>query len=137
MRRIARTALALAFALLLGACAAARPDRCPAGADPVVSESLYFGTATPDGVVSDEKWAAFLRDDVTPRFPDGLTTWTASGQWRGKDGIIVREKSHVLQLLHDVDEPVDADISAIITAYKLRFRQESVLRVTAPACTSS
>jgi len=127
---------ALAAALVLGACAVATPGQCPAGSDAAVSEHLYFGTATPDGVVSDEEWTAFLRDEITPRFPDGLTTWTANGQWRGKDGVIVSEGSHVLQLLHGADEPVDTEIIAIITAYKSRFRQESVLRVTAPACTS-
>lgn len=99
-------------------------------------ELLYFGTATPDGVVSDAQWQAFLRDEVTPRFPEGLTTWTADGQWRGADGTVVREGSHVLQLLHERDARVDAAIAAIVDSYRSRFRQEAVLRVASPACTS-
>ena len=55
-------------------------------ADRAVSELLYFGSATPEGRVSAEDWSAFLAETVTPRFPDGLTAWPASGQWRGKAG---------------------------------------------------
>lgn len=128
--------LVVLAALAVAACAAPRALDCPVGASMQVSEHLYFGTATPDGVVGDAEWQAFLRDEVTPRFPDGLTTWNADGQWRGNDGAIVREGSHVLQLLHPRDARVDAAIVAIVESYKSRFRQEAVLRVTAPACTS-
>src|SRR5688500_17329335 len=44
--------------------------------------TLYFGLARPSGVVSDANWQSFLRDEITPRFPDGLTVWEADGQWR-------------------------------------------------------
>ena len=127
----------LLFALfLVGGCATRPIATCAAGANASVADMLYFGTATPDGVVSDEQWAEFLRDEVTPRFPDGLTTWTANGQWRGADGTIVREDSHVLQLLHERGASADESIAAIIAAYKSRFRQEAVLRATSPVCTS-
>jgi hypothetical protein len=130
-----RVALML-LAIALTGCATRPTSGCTSGANPSVVEMLYFGTATPDGTVSDEQWAAFLRDEVTPRFPDGLTHWHANGQWRGADGVIVREGSHVLQLLHDADRSVDAAIAAIVASYKSRFRQEAVLRVTSSACAS-
>ena len=44
--------------------------------------TLYFGLAHPLGKVSESQWQAFLREEVTPRFPDGLTVWQADGQWR-------------------------------------------------------
>ena len=70
--------------------------RCKDGYQLAVHDSLYFGTAKPDGVVSSEDWAKFLESTVTPRFPHGLTSSRASGQWRGPDGEIVREDAHVL-----------------------------------------
>src|SRR5688500_13399685 len=119
-----RVALLL-LAIILTGCASRPMAACAPGANASVSELLYFGTATPDGAVSDEQWAAFLRDEVTPRFPEGLTTWTANGQWRGADGVIVREGSHVLQLLHAREASVEESIFAIVATYKSRFRQEA------------
>jgi hypothetical protein len=119
------------FALALSGCASLRAPPC---ADPQVQDVLYFGAAEPDGEVTAEEWSAFLADTVTPRFPDGLTAWEASGQWRGADGTIVREPSRVLMLLHADDAANDRAIREIVAAYKARFRQEAVLRVRTPAC---
>ncbi|MGC4097257.1 MAG: DUF3574 domain-containing protein [Nitrospira sp.] len=40
-----------------------------------VQELLYFGTDTPSGQITPEAWTQFLREMVTPRFPEGLSTW--------------------------------------------------------------
>ena len=85
-----------------------------------------YGTAMPAGTVSDEEWAAFLRDVVTPRFPQGLTSWPASGQWRTGDGNLAREASHVLNLVHADDEATERAIQAIVSEYKEQFRQEAI-----------
>jgi hypothetical protein len=126
----------LAFALLCGGCASSLGPRCADGQQVAVSELIYFGAATPDGVVSAESWNVFLRDIVTPRFPQGLTSWEASGQWRSADGSLTREDSHVLNLVHPADSASEGAIRAIVNEYKQRFRQEAVLRVAAPACIS-
>jgi hypothetical protein len=97
---------------------------------------LYFGRARPDGIVSNEDWAGFLRDVVTPRFPAGLTTWPASGQWRSEDGSLTHEDSFVVTLVHPPGGTADADVRAIVAEYKQRFQQEAVLRVRNPGCTS-
>ncbi len=102
----------------------------------MVNDLLFFGTAMPGGVVSDDEWKAFLERVVTPRFPAGLTTWPASGQWRAGNGSLTRESSHVLALLHAPDAASDAAIREIVSQYKAQFRQESVLRVRAAACVS-
>jgi hypothetical protein len=116
---------------------AARGPACAAGEQPTVNELLYFGMSKPaGGVVSSEDWAGFLRDVVTPRFPEGLTAWQASGQWRGNDGQIVREDSYVLQLLHPADAGREREVQAIVGEYKKRFAQEAVLRVRSRACMS-
>jgi len=109
---------------------------CAPGEQRLVHESIYFGTATPGGVVTPDQWAGFLRDTVTPRFPNGLTVMQASGQWRGADGTIVQESSHVLDLLHPDDAKSEKAVVEIVEAYKASFRQEAVLRVRAQACAS-
>lgn len=126
----------LALALGLTACAATHQHACTTGEQSALHDSLFFGTAKTNGVVTQEEWTEFLRSVVTPRFPQGLTVWKASGQWRSSDGSILREASHVLNLVHPNDEPTEKAVLEIVAAYKSRFQQESVLRVKAPACAS-
>jgi hypothetical protein len=128
--------LCLLAAFALGGCATGNMA-CAPGERSTVSDLLYFGMAKPrGGVVSPDEWDDFLRTVVTPRFPDGLTAWPASGQWRGADGRVVREDSRVLQLLHAADARSDAAIRDIIASYRERFDQEAVLRVRSRACAS-
>jgi hypothetical protein len=85
-------------------------------------DTLYFGTARPDRtVVTAEEWQQFLHDEVTPRF-EGFTHWEAHGSWKGET-----EESHVVQIVHGPGR--EAEIAAIIDAYKKRFAQEAVLQV--------
>ena len=62
------------------------PDDCSTAAAAQVRTTLYFGTARPKGSVSELEWQMFLRDEVTARFPEGLTVWDAEGQWRAPRG---------------------------------------------------
>jgi len=95
---------------------------------------LFFGTARPDGVVSDEEFMEFVDSVVTPRFPDGLTLLEADGQFRGEDGVIVKEKAFVLILVYPLEEVSRSSrrIEAIRDRYKEQFQQESVLRIDDP-----
>ena len=130
-----KPALVALVLLALSGCATAPAIRCAASERSSINELIYFGTATPDGVVTDPQWSEFLRDVVTPRFPMGLTTWRASGQWRSADGSLTREDSHVLNLVHRDDAGSEKAVQEIVDAYKTRFRQEAVLRVKTPSCT--
>jgi hypothetical protein len=96
---------------------------------------LYFGTNRPDGtVVTDDKFKRFLDQEVTPRFPDGLTLLTGSGQFKNSSGVIIQEKSKVLILLYPLDDTGASNrIEMIREAYKRAFQQESVLRVDSRA----
>lgn len=127
---------AVVAASLLGGCAVPDAAPCPAGR-PLVSDTLYLGTAKPGGIVTREEWDRFLREVVTPRFPGGFTQWDASGQWRSADGSIVREGTHVLLVVHPPEPQAEANVRAIAAEYKSRFRQEAVLRVRSGACVSS
>jgi hypothetical protein len=125
-----------AWALLSGGCSIAPAISCAEGERSSVTETLYFGRATPAGVVSDEDWSSFLRDVVTPRFPAGLTSWQAVGQWQSADGSLTREDSFVVNLVHPPGGTADADIATIVSEYKRRFQQEAVLRVRGNGCAS-
>jgi Protein of unknown function (DUF3574) len=129
-------AIIAAFAVTVSACSLTYILRCKDGDQLAIHDSLYFGTAKPNGVVSSEDWARFLESTVTPRFPQGLTTSRASGQWRSADGEIVREDSHVLQLLHPDDAPTEKAIRELIDAYKTQFQQDAVLRIRSHTCAS-
>jgi Protein of unknown function (DUF3574) len=105
----------------------------PLGAS-FVRTTLYFGLTRPSGTVSETQWQIFLRNEVTPRFPDGLTVWEANGQWRRADGRISREKAKVLLLVHEDTAAVRTALGAIVAGYKRAFQQESVLWESARVC---
>lgn len=97
-----------------------------------VRTELFFGRNKPDGTeVSQEEFAAFLSDTITPEFPDGLTVLDGIGQFRDADGRVIREKAKVLILLYPLNAKRQSSrkIERIRTAYKNRFQQQSVLRV--------
>jgi len=137
-----RTLLAALLALLaLGACtpptvqSAAPAPSCAAPLKPAVEVDLYFGRSIANGrEVSDAEWAAFLNDEVTPRFPDGLSVLDVRGQWRVADGRIERERSKLLVVVV-FDAPAHAPkVQAIVDAYLARYGQQSVFRVEKAVC---
>jgi len=92
---------------------------------------LYFGRSMPGGGgVSEEAWAAFVAEEITPRFSDGLTVEDAHGQYLNNEGELVHERTKVVTLIHRDTPQARIDLLNIIFAYKRRFEQESVLRVT-------
>ena len=132
--RLFRTVLFVGALLAVPGCTAHRPipPQVPASASfqTLISDRLYFGRSIPGGgVVSDADWDKFLSEVITPRFPAGLSVWRAQGQWRDKNSIIQREESFILDLLHPDDATSEQSVRDIMTDYKVRFRQEAVLRV--------
>ena len=84
---------------------------------------------------SEVRWKQFLAREVTPRFPDGLTVYETTGQWRDPASkAITREKSRVLRVIAPIDVSVSDTVDAIAQAYKKQFRQKSVGIVTRPVC---
>ncbi|MGZ8215472.1 MAG: DUF3574 domain-containing protein [Methylosarcina sp.] len=126
----------LALALMLEACSPVSIVTCSQGERVAVQDMLYFGTASPIGVISRDKWSEFLRVTVTSRFPKGFSVWQAKGQWQSEEGEILRESSYILSLVHPDNDSSEKAVQEIIDQYKSQFRQDAVLRVRFPACMS-
>lgn len=131
------TSAALGLLLLGSGCAG--PGTAPgfianSPGRPWVRTELFFGMSRPGGVaVAPAEWQRFLDDEITPRFPDGLTVLDAAGQWRGASGRVTSEPAKVLILFHPPDSGAGARIEAIRERWLKLFGQESVLRATSPA----
>lgn len=110
------------------------PEAARNGAVAFVRTELFFGTARPGGVVTEEEFRNFIDTEVTKRFPDGLTVVKGDGQFRGEDGIVIKEQSFVLILLYPYDSLRQSrqKIERIRALYKDQFDQQSVLRVDDP-----
>ena len=110
------------------------PVECGASTAAQVRTTLYFGSARPKGSVSELEWQLFLRDEVTTRFPDGLTVWDAEGQWRAPQGPIEHERTKVLLLVHPDTAAARDAVQAVIDRYRKAFDQQSVLWETSRVC---
>lgn len=120
-------------------------DSCPdeltgPGSEPWVQVELYFSQPRADAEAgTDDAFMDFLDNEVTPRFPDGLTLLSGIGQWRGSDGDIGQTRSHVLIILIPGENVAESSalVEEIRDTYEEQFDQESVLRAdTMPVCTS-
>jgi hypothetical protein len=127
--------LALGLALAAGDAQARVAAECPTGLEPQMTAELFFGADIPSGGrVSDAEWTAFLDHQVTPRFPDGLTTWAADGRWLAPGGVQTHETSRVLWLILSGKPGEREMLEDVRAAYKMQFRQMSVLLVEHREC---
>lgn len=136
MSRHYKSIAAAVPAIVLSACSAMPLPHCLPGQQPAIQQVLYFGAEKPTGRVTPEEWDQFLSEVVTPKFPQGLTAWQASGQWQSGSGDIVQEPSYVLTLVHPANPSHDSAVREISEAYKLRFQQEAVLQLRVDVCTT-
>lgn len=137
----------LAIALLVGVlfgmtfqaltAAPIQMDACGTTSSAQLRTTLYFGTNKPAGTVTEMEWQLFLRDEVTSRFPDGLTVWDAQGQWKAPGGgLLHQERSKVLLIVHSDSDKSRKSILDVIGRYQKMFEQQSVLWETAKVCVS-
>ena len=120
-------AVTWALALLVSGCAA---RTAPTAMTRVHVERLYFGRDIGDtAVVSDSAWDGFIRDVLIPAFPQGATIFDANGYWQDPKGVVTREKSFVVELMHVSTTDTEARVVRVMAAYKQLFAQQAVLRV--------
>lgn len=128
--------LALGLALN-GGCALQTIACGPSGGTPYVRTELYFGLAKPDGsAVSAAEFQSFVDQDISPRFPAGLTVLDGAGHYRNARGERVEEGTKILVLLYPPSAADSLAVERIRAAYRARFQQESVLRADGQACVS-
>jgi len=127
-------------AVVLVALTACTPPRmasssCPAPLKLALEVNLYFGRETDKGgEVSEADWATFLAQEVTPRFPDGLSVLDVAGQSREPSGRIGRERTKLLVVVV-FDAPAhQPKVQAIVDAYSRRHGQHSVFRTEHAVC---
>ena len=131
-----RAALGLtASAAILSGCASLAPAACPTGQSAGREVQLFFGRDIGDRLgVSEADFQRFVDEELTPRFPDGLTVLDAAGQWRGASGVIGREPSKLVILALPGRAGDEDKLAAVRQAYRVRFAQEAVLQTVQPAC---
>jgi hypothetical protein len=123
--------------LLLSGCAGLSPaPACPAGEQPMRLAQLFFGQnigGKPG--VSDMEFRKFTDEELTPRFPAGLTVLDGGGQWKGADNKLIREAAKVVVLVVPMrGGDVSRKLGEVRLAYNQRFHQDSVMLVTQTAC---
>jgi enamine deaminase RidA (YjgF/YER057c/UK114 family) len=129
-----------AVVVIVGCAGRASPSTIPSPSCAIddtalVKDVLYFGRNRPGGgAVTDEEWQSFLDQVLTPRFPAGLTVVAATGQWKGKSGLVEQERSEVVTVFHSGDEAARRAVIEVVVEYKRRFQQEAVLRERMPTC---
>ena len=127
-----------AVAGLLAGCATLPPLACSPGQEAMLTAELLFGRKIGERLgVSETAFRRFIDEEVTPRFPDGLTILDASGQYRDTaSGTLIREPSKLLLIVLKDEAEGRARLAAIAEAYKSRFHQQSVGTILRPACVS-
>jgi hypothetical protein len=98
---------------------------------------LVFGMSRATGPdITEAEFQSFIDDQVTPRFPDGLTVVSGNGQFRDSRGTIIQEKSKLLILLYPFTRATSKKVDEIRAEYQAMFQQQSVLRVDEEQCVS-
>ncbi|WP_170984568.1 DUF3574 domain-containing protein [Rhodoligotrophos defluvii] len=102
-----------------------------------VQSQLFFGLRSKDGTgVSEQAWAKFLAEVITPRFPDGLTVLSAYGQGRAgppSPALTSAETTKLLVVVHPDTDEARQKLQEIRAEYVRRFNQDSVFHVEVPA----
>jgi hypothetical protein len=132
-----RSLVATAALLSLGACTPPQvaTSACTPPLKPAVEVDLYFGGDVGNGrAVSEAEWASFMAEEVTPRFPNGLSVIDVAGQYREPSGRMVREKTKLIVVVI-FDAPAHLPrVQAVIDAYNRRHSQNSVFRTEHAVC---
>jgi len=129
--------VALALGLVAGAYDIARgaePARAaPASPAEWVKTEIYFGRDLPGSQeISRWAWADFMDKVLTRHFPKGLTVYEAYGQMQHADGLVEKQSTWVVAIVHPNDPATDKVIQEIIDAFRRQFHKAQVVHVNTP-----
>lgn len=130
--------LVLITAALGSATAQSATPTCRGAQKSKLIAQLLFGRDIGHRVgVSEAAWQRFVAQEIAPRFPEGLTIISATGQWRGRaGGRLVREPSKLVMIALPGKSDDQTRLDAVVAAYKRRFHQQSVGVIVQSACVS-
>jgi len=123
--------------LVLSGCETPRYG-CPSTRMRATAE-LVFGRSSDDPdhrSVTEADFIRFLDEEVTPRFPDGLTVVDAQGRWSAPAGSAVHRPSKMVMVVLRGRADDHRRLDAVREAYKRRYHQQSVLLLTRGDCVS-
>jgi hypothetical protein len=107
------------------------------GSTQLQAELLFGRDIQGRGQVTEAERSAFMAEVVTPRFPDGLTTWDTHGQWRdAATGQTIREDSFVIRIVASETPETLERLAQIRSAYTSRFHQDAVGLLVSRLCAS-
>ncbi len=122
--------------LLLAGCQTMPPvPACPVGQDAVRTAQLFFGkSAGGQPQVADADFRRYVDEELTPRFPDGLTVMDGGGQWQGDANKMIRESAKVVLIVLPKGHDAGGRIADARAAYKRRFHEDTLMLLTQPSC---
>jgi len=123
----------IAVTVLLAGCASQPKLACPAGQMQMRTAQLFLGGAA-QARLNDRELRSFVAAEVTPRFPDGVTVVDGGGQWKGDDNRLIREAAKVVTIVLPATGDPQAQVEAVRTAYRSRFKQDSFVVMPPPVC---
>ena len=118
---------------LLAGCQTAPKPVCPAGQAQLRTAQLFF-TAKAPAKLDETALRLFVDQEVTPRFPDGVTVVDGGGQWKGAENQMIREAAKVVMIVLPAKGDPTAEVEAVRMAYRARFKQEPLVVLPPPAC---
>jgi hypothetical protein len=132
-----RAGALLLVALALSGCAGMRLGQqgCPVGQHRLRTAQLFFGQRSEGRPwVPEPQFRKFVDEELTTRFPDGLTVLEGGDRWKGDENRQIREAAKVVLIVLPKDGDAQPRLDAVRAAYKAQFSQDSVLRITEPSC---
>ena len=136
--RLLAFGIAVGILGLVGGCthSPTQPACARVGGGPMLEYQLFFGRDIRGRpALTDQDWADFAEQVVTPNLPDGFTVFDADGQWMNPaTRRIVKEKTKVIVVALPDDEAAAPAIAAVRDAYRTRFQQHSVGMIVHPTC---
>ncbi|MDW3711059.1 MULTISPECIES: DUF3574 domain-containing protein [unclassified Pseudomonas] len=133
--KLLRGPVVIALVASLAGAALLLASRSPLAGDGHPREHAMLRTELYFGAIEPAAWERFLAEEVTPRFPDGLSWYDVNGQWRGPSGKPEKLPSRILLLIH-ADNAANREALAEIGALFLARYGMAVLKVSSPVTAS-
>jgi hypothetical protein len=106
---------------------------CPPGQERLRTAQLFLGRQTPGFAIQPWDLQRFVDQEITPRFPDGVTVLDGGAQWQGNENILIRDAAKVVLIVFP-EKGDGGRVAAVRAAYRQRFNQDTVVLVGQADC---